>query len=95
MQNVIMQMIGELNASHTGVSGGEANPNAIQTRYPGFELEADASGYYKAAFVYKAGPADHDYVRVHAGDYILAVNGEALHTGTITGRAITWRRAEA
>jgi len=55
MQNVIMQMIGELNASHTGVSGGEANPNAIQTRYPGFELEADASGYYKAAFVYKAG----------------------------------------
>jgi hypothetical protein len=32
MQNVIMQMIGELNASHTGVSGGEANLNAIQTR---------------------------------------------------------------
>ena len=81
MQNVIMQMIGELNASHTGVSGGDPNPNAILTRYPGFELEADASGYYKVAFVYKDGPADHDYVRVHAGDYILAVNGEALHSG--------------
>ena len=81
MQNVIMQMIGELNASHTGVSGGEPNPNAIQTRYPGFELEADISGYYKVAFVFKDGPADHDYVRVHAGDYIFAVNGQALHSG--------------
>jgi tricorn protease len=81
MQNVIMQMIGELNASHTGVSGGEANPNAIQTRYPGFELEPDASGYYKVTFVYKDGPADHDYVHVHDGDYILAVNGDALHAG--------------
>jgi tricorn protease len=81
MQNVIMQLIGELNASHTGVSGGDTNPNTLQTRYPGFELAADASGYYKVAFVYKDGPADHDYVRVHAGDYILAVNGEALHSG--------------
>lgn len=81
MQNVIMQMIGELNASHTGVSGGETNPNALQTRYPGFELTEDASGYYKVAFVYKDGPADHDFVKIHAGDYILAVNGEALHSG--------------
>lgn len=81
MQNVIMQMIGELNASHTGVSGGENNANAMQTRYPGFELTPDASGFYKVAFVYKKGPADHDYVRIHAGDYILAVNGGALHSG--------------
>ncbi|HYL61184.1 MAG TPA: S41 family peptidase [Candidatus Methylomirabilis sp.] len=81
MQNIIMQMIGELNASHTGVSGGEQNSEAMQTRYPGFELEADSSGYYKVAFVYKDGPADHDYVRIHPGDYILAVNGEALHAG--------------
>ena len=81
MQNVIMQMIGELNASHTGVSGGETNPNALQTRYPGFELENDGSPYYKVAFVYKDGPADHDYVRIHAGDYILAVDGQALHAG--------------
>lgn len=81
MQNVIMQMIGELNASHTGVSGGDTNPNAMQTRYPGFELTADSSGYYKVAFIYRNGPADHDFVRVHAGDYILSVNGETLHSG--------------
>ncbi len=76
-----MQMIGELNASHTGVSGGEPNPNAIQTRYPGFELEADSSGYYKVAFIYKDGPADHDYVRIHTGDFILAINGRSLRSG--------------
>ena len=81
MQNVIQQMIGELNASHTGVSGGEANPNAIQTRYPGFELAADASGYYKIAYIYKDGPADHDYARVHVGDFILKVNGRELRSG--------------
>lgn len=81
MQNVTMQMIGELNASHTGVNGGDNNANAMQTRYPGFEVTADASGFYKVAFIYKNGPADHDYVRIHAGDYILEVTGEALHSG--------------
>jgi tricorn protease len=81
MQNVIQQLIGELNASHTGVSGGEPNPNALQTRYPGFELAADSSGYYKVAYIYKNGPADHDYARVHSGDFILAVDGRSLHSG--------------
>lgn len=81
MQNVIMQMIGELNASHTGVSGGETNPNAMQTHYPGFELESDGSPYYKVAYVYKDGPAYHDFVRIHPGDYVLAVDGETLRAG--------------
>jgi tricorn protease len=82
LQNVIVQMIGELNASHTGVSGGgEPNRNAIQTRYPGFEIAPDASGFYKVTWVYKNGPADKDYVKVHVGDYILAVNGAALKSG--------------
>ena len=81
MQNVIQQLIGELNASHTGVSGGDPNPNAFQTRFPGFELTADSSGYYKVAYIYKNGPADHDYARIHAGDFVLAVNGRPLHSG--------------
>lgn len=81
MQNVIMQIIGELNASHTGVSGGETDRNAMQTHYPGFELETDGSPYYKVAYVYKDGPSDHDYVHIHRGDYVLAVDGEALHAG--------------
>ncbi|HUK30208.1 MAG TPA: S41 family peptidase [Candidatus Acidoferrum sp.] len=83
LHNVVMEMIGEISASHTGISGGP-NPGAeqdrIQTFYPGFDLESDSSGYYKVAFVYKNGPADHDYVKVAAGNYILAVNGKDLKT---------------
>jgi len=66
---VIMQMIGELNSSHTGVTGANAAEERIQTRYPGFDLEPDeASGFYKVSYIYKHGPADHDYVKLNVGD---------------------------
>ena len=40
LQTVMMMMIGELNASHTGVSGGpsDAGPSTGATRYPGFDV---------------------------------------------------------
>jgi tricorn protease len=82
LQNIILQMIGELNASHTGISGGgETNRQAIQTRHPGFELAPDSSGYYKITWIYKDGPADKDYVKLAVGDYVLAVNGQPLKSG--------------
>jgi tricorn protease len=82
LHNVISQMIGEMNASHTGISGGgDPDRDAVQTRYPGFELAADPAGFYKISWVYKRGPADHDYVKLKAGDYLLAVNGEPLKSG--------------
>jgi tricorn protease len=84
LQNVIMEMIGEINSSHTGISGGgrpnESQQDRVQTRYPGFELEPDASGYYKVSYIYRKGPADHDYVRLAPGNFILAVNGKELKT---------------
>jgi len=86
LQNVIMEMIGEMNSSHTGISGGgrlpgeEATGDRIQTRYPGFDLAPDASGYYKVSYIYRKGPADHDYVKLATGNYILAVNGKDLKT---------------
>jgi tricorn protease len=82
LQNVIVQMIGELNASHTGVSGGgESDRDAIQTRFPGFEIAPDASGYYKVTTIYKDGPADKDFVKIHVGDFILAINDAPLKSG--------------
>ncbi len=83
LHTVIMQMIGELNASHTGVSGGGRSDGSerIATRYPGFDLEADASGRYRISHLYKKGPADHDYVKLAVGHFILAVNGKPLKTG--------------
>ena len=83
LHTVIMEMIGELNASHTGVSGGDNRSEGserIQTRSPGFDLEPDASGYYRVSHIYKKGPADHDYVKLAAGHYLLAVNGKELKT---------------
>jgi tricorn protease len=90
LHNLVSQMIGELNASHTGISaGGAFEGGRNQTRYPGFELQADASGYYKVTHVYKNGPADKDYVKINAGDYVLAVDGQDLKAGDNYWKAFT------
>ncbi len=85
LHNVVMNMIGELNASHTGIGagggGGGAGRGTLQTRYPGFELEPDASGYFKVAHVYRKGPADHDFVKIAAGNYVLAIDGKDIKAG--------------
>src|SRR5262245_18585118 len=82
LQDVVSQMIGELNASHTGISGGgEPDPGAIRMRFPGFDLEPDSSGYYKVAYIYERGPADKDFVRVKVGDFLIAVDGAPVKSG--------------
>ena len=79
---VMMMMIGELNASHTGVSGGpaDAERSPAQTRYPGFDLVADSSGYFRVGHIYKKGPADHDYMKIHRGDYIISIDDHEVKT---------------
>ena len=83
LHDVIMEMIGEINASHTGISGGgetEPNREIARTNYPGFDLESDPSGYYKVSWIYRKGPADHDYLKIAKGNFILSVNGKPLKT---------------
>jgi tricorn protease len=86
LHNVVMEMIGELNASHTGITGGGTLPGEpapqerVQTRYPGFEMQPDGSGYYKVSSIYRHGPADHEYTKIGVGDYVLAVDGKELKT---------------
>ncbi|HZY89174.1 MAG TPA: S41 family peptidase, partial [Gemmataceae bacterium] len=93
LHDVVNMMIGELNASHTGISGGGGRRGGAaagdQTRYPGFELAADPSGYYKVTHVYKNGPADKDYVKINVGDYILAIDGDELKAGDNYWKAYT------
>src|SRR5204862_2898482 len=56
LHTVMMMMIGQLNASHTGVNGGPANAREpVQTRHTGFDLEADPSGFYRVGHIYTAG----------------------------------------
>jgi len=81
LHTVMMMMIGELNASHTGVSGGpETERPVAQTRHPGFGLVFDPSGYYRVGHIYKTGPADHDYLKIHEGDYIISIDDHELKT---------------
>ncbi len=83
LNTVMMMMIGQLNASHTGVTGGgPANDNraVLQTRHPGFDLAADPSGFYKVTHIYKDGPADHDYLKIKEGDYLISVDDRDLKT---------------
>jgi tricorn protease len=87
LHNLIMEMIGDMNASHTGITGGSRLPvqgtpeERIVTRHPGFEIQPDASGFYKVSYIYRKGPADHDYVKLAPGNFILAVNGKELKSG--------------
>ena len=79
LQTVMMEMIGELNASHTGVGGGvPADRSLPQTRHPGFELETDSSGFYKVKFIYKKGPADKDFLKIKPGFFVLALNDQDM-----------------
>jgi tricorn protease len=97
MHNVVSQMIGELNASHTGISATptqEERDHNVQTRFPGFEMEADPSGYYKVSYIYKDGPADKDYVNLNEGDYILAIDGHELKAGDNYWKYLTAVRGE-
>ncbi|MGQ0643500.1 MAG: S41 family peptidase [Gemmatimonadaceae bacterium] len=78
------EMIGELNASHTGVSGPPTRnmPRVYTTRFLGFELEPDrAAGRYKVSHIYREGPADKEWIDLKVGDYVLAIDGTELKAG--------------
>ncbi|HEX8098296.1 MAG TPA: S41 family peptidase, partial [Pyrinomonadaceae bacterium] len=46
------------------------------------DLEPDEqAGRYKVTHVYEDGPADKDWVRVHKGDYLIAINGKPVRAG--------------
>ena len=76
--NILNEMIGELNASHTGAAPPPRGQGGggVSTSHLGIELEPDnAAGRYRVTHVYEDGPADKDWVRVKAGDYLLAIDG--------------------
>jgi len=83
------QMVGELSNSHSYVSGGDLKlPKKPNVGLLGARFELDkAAGRYRIKNV-MAGENDEDRYRspltevgvdVHAGDYILSINGQELH----------------
>lgn len=82
--NIINEMIGELNASHTGAAPPPRGPGGggISTGNLGLELQSDTTaGRYRVTYIYEDGPADKDWVRVKVGDYLLAINGKPVKAG--------------
>ncbi|HKE58685.1 MAG TPA: S41 family peptidase [Pyrinomonadaceae bacterium] len=82
--NIINEMIGELNASHTGAAPPPrgAAAGGVSTGHLGLELEPDTgAGRYRVSYIYEDGPADKDWVRVKVGDYLLAINGKPVKAG--------------
>lgn len=98
---MLMQlMVGELNASHTGVgplgafNRGGSGPTT-GTGYLGVTFDYDYNGAgLRVVDVLPEGPADKDESRIQPGEYILAINGkdvtlsESLHQTLRAGTAV-------
>jgi tricorn protease len=92
--NIVNEMIGELNASHTGAAPPPAGrePNAVATGHLGVELEPDsAAGRYRVTYVYEDGPADKDWVKVAVGDYLIAIDGKPVKAGDEYWQLLNYR----
>ncbi len=85
LMNVINEMIGELNASHTGASAGrdrDGGSPGISTVHLGFDLVPDdAAGLYKVDYIYEEGPCDKDWVKIARGNYLIALDGQPVKLG--------------
>ena len=87
LMNVINEMIGELNASHTGATAGRdrgqtGEAPGVVTRHLGLDLQPDvASGRYKVTHIYEDGPADKDWIKVEKGNYLIAIDGKPVKAG--------------
>ena len=89
---IIGEMIGELNAGHAYVGGGDM-PKAerVPMGLLGAQFERHASGAYRVKRILPGQNWDPKYrsplteigVNVKVGDYILAVNGPAGHPGGV------------
>ena len=76
------EMIGELNASHTGVSGPPSfqMPDAYPSRHLGFEMTS-SGGVHAVSHIYRDGPADQEWIDLKVGDHVLAIDGTRLEAG--------------
>jgi len=76
---ILNLMVGELNASHLGASGGDAGMN---DSYLGVDFDAselETSGNFKVAAVLPESPAVLPDEPVKVGEYILAIDGVKLN----------------
>jgi tricorn protease len=75
---VFYHMLGELDGSHMGISGGrDASGSGQSIGYLGVDVEP-APGGYRITRIIPGGPADRRSSRLSAGESIIAINGVKL-----------------
>ena len=90
-QTVISFMLGELNGSHLGISGGDdavSGGSAPETGQLGVQLEPGQAGW-EVVDVLPRGPADRETSRLQKGDRILAIDGQSLKASDILARHLS------
>jgi tricorn protease len=81
LYDLVNLMIGELNASHTGVKGPvRGHPATYTTKLTGFDMVPDGS-YFKVSHIFWEGPADKEWVDLNVGDYVLSIDGKDIRSG--------------
>lgn len=90
VNRVLVQLVGELNASHQGARGGDSleKPKRVQIGSIGAILVPDKSGFYKFEKIYKGNslysmynaPLDKPYIKIKKGDYLIAINNNKVNT---------------
>ncbi len=81
-RDLVYEMIGELDSSHLGIwSTTDPGPDR-PTGHLGLSVEMTESGYYRVTDVEKDSPANDEIEdnRIQVGDYILAIDKEAVTT---------------
>jgi tricorn protease len=110
---VIAEMISELVVQHAYIEGGDLGlPKRPYVALPGARLALDAaSGRYRIAKIFAGQNEEEEYrspltevgVDAHVGDYVLAINGRDLRTGTdpyellqaAPNQPVEWRLADS
>ena len=76
---LLSEMLGELNVSHSGARIRSVDPGGTQTAALGIFIDYNHTGDgLKIAEVIKAGPLDKDHINAKAGMIITHVDGEAI-----------------
>ena len=92
---LVSLMLGELNASHLGISGPTATVEAEQTPDLGLLFDATFAGPgLKVAEVIARGPADKRGLKIAAGDVVLAIDDVDVTPGVEVAKLLNGKTGE-
>jgi tricorn protease len=94
LYTLITLMLGELNASHLGISGFLGRPEETTADLGLIFDETYRGPGLKIAEILKRGPADQRGIQVKPGDYVLAIDGTPLTEQTNLSRLLNDKAGE-